>query len=242
MTADELEAWVLHKRPSGDTSIQVTFFTRERGIVKCLCKGGRAPKKQALLQAFSPLWLVVDARKDWHYSRQIESLSLPLDLQGYSLFAGLYVNELLYYSLNPLDAQPQLFDVYLETLQALVSAKHLEHIELLLRRFEWCLLRACGQAVSLSEEAHSGRSIEAEKYYRLVNGEGFVISETGLPGQDILAFSKGCLDNARALRSAKLIMRQAIDNLLDNKPLKSRALFSRYHQMKRRRNEPEFRD
>ncbi|ASQ45484.1 DNA repair protein RecO [Legionella clemsonensis] len=225
MTTELLEAWVLHKQPSGETSILVTFFTREKGIIKCLCKGGRTLKKQAMLQAFTPLWISVDSKNERHYARQLEAVSCPFNFKGDTLFAGLYLNELLYYSLSLSDPHPDLFDNYLGTLRGLATVTDKFVMEALLRQFEWSLLVACGQAISLTEEAHSTMSIDENKYYHFKANEGFIPASAGLPGKDILALSQGCLDNASVLKTAKVIMRQAIDELLDGRVLKSRALY-----------------
>ncbi|KTD07131.1 DNA repair protein RecO [Legionella jamestowniensis] len=226
MATESLEAWVLHKQPSGDTSVFITFFTREKGIIKCLCKGGRTPKKQAILQAFTPLWISVDSKKDRNYVRQFETASCTFNLKGDTLFASLYLNELLYYSLSPADPHPALFDVYLETLRGLVTVTDNLVMEALLRRFEWSLLIACGQAISLTEEAHSGRLIDAARYYHFQVNEGFIPAEAGLSGKDILALSQGCFNSVSVLKTAKYIMRQAIEALLDGRVLKSRTLYA----------------
>lgn len=223
MTAEALTAWVLHKQASGDTSARVSFFTQERGRVDCLCKGGRTPKKQALLQPFAVLWLAVDRRRDWFYASHIESQSAPCELKSHALFAALYLNELLYYTLSPLDPQPELYKVYVHTLEALVALTERSAIEILLRRFEWALLIACGHTLSFVEEVNSGKPIRAENYYRFIAGEGFRLAEQGISGSTLIALAQGELDDLYVLKSAKLIMRQAIDFLLEGRELKSRA-------------------
>ena len=225
MITEGLEAWVLHKRPSGDTSARVTFFTREKGIVNGLCKGGRTPKKQALLQPFSPLWLAIELRRDWPYVRQFETFARPLEFEGNSLFAGLYVNELLYYVLSPMDAHPDLFDMYLHTLQGLSSSTDKLVIEVLLRRFEYALLVASGYSVSFTTEANSLKPIEFNQVYQFIAGEGFVVADKGIEGSDILALAQGQLDEIKVLKTAKFIMRQAVDHLLGGRELKSRSLY-----------------
>ncbi|CEK11171.1 DNA repair protein RecO [Legionella hackeliae] len=225
MTVELVEAWVLHKRPSGDSSVLVTFFTREKGIIKCLCKGGRSPKKQAVLQLFTPLWLSVEIKRDRHYVRQFETTSRTLDLKGNALFAGLYLNELLYYSLSALDYHPELFETYLKTLNGLVDATNNLMIEVLLRHFEWSLLTACGQAISFTEEANTMQLIDENKNYQFIAKEGFIPAITGLSGKHILALSQGHLNDVAVLKTAKLIMRQAIDSLLEGRVLQSRALY-----------------
>src|SRR3990167_7217496 len=146
-------AWILHKRPSGDTSAQVTFFTREKGIISALSRGGRTPKKQSLLQAFTPLWVCFDTRGDWHYINQLDVISPSLTLTGHSLFASLYVNEIIYHGLYPFDSHPMLYDAYTYTVQQLTTTTHRQDIEALLRRFEWQFLLSCGYSFSLTHEA-----------------------------------------------------------------------------------------
>ena len=115
-------AWVIHNSWSGDTSARVVFFTREQGLVSCFYKGGRAPKKQALLQAFIPLWLAMDVRGDAHFVRHLEIAAAPISLIGQPLFSGLYVNELLYHALKPHDPSMELYSAYVFTLEALLKA------------------------------------------------------------------------------------------------------------------------
>lgn len=223
-----LEAWVLHKHCSGDTSAKVSFFTREAGLVHCVCKGGRTPKKQALLQAFSPLWISIIERYDRYYAQAVESSSPSLILTGHALFAGLYINEILYYALSPNYPDAPLYDAYLFTLNNLAITKDKLLFEALLRRFEWIILRSCGYAFSLIEEAGSAHLIDVNSYYQFIAGEGFVPTTTGIPGAHILALAEDNLSEVAVLRSAKIIMRQAIDHLVGGREIKSRRLYSNY--------------
>ncbi|KTD48281.1 DNA repair protein RecO [Legionella quateirensis] len=226
MTTKSLQAWVIHKQWSGDTSARVNFFSRESGLVNCLCKGGRTPKKQSLLQPFTPLWISVDERHDRYYARSMESISPMLHLEGNSLFSGLYINELLYHALRPIYPDAELFDAYLMTLNGLASTDNRLLIESILRRFEWALLNSCGHSFSWIDEARTGDLVRADQCYQFIAGEGFVASDKGIPGEHILALAEDKLDEASYLKSAKLIMRQAIDHLLGGREIKARALYS----------------
>lgn len=224
-----LEAWFLHKTPMGESSLRVHFFTREQGILTCWYKGGRSPKKQAQLQPFMPLWLSIDKKKDYCYLRQVESQSLAFSLKSMSLFSACYINELLYVVIKPMDAQPMLYDAYQEVLQglALIKAEGRLSIEALLRRFEWILLQACGYGLSLSEDERD--SLVVNKYYRYVPGEGFMVTAAcsdgfGIPGASVLSIIKGDFADLTVLKSAKRVMRQAIDFLLEGRVLQSRSL------------------
>lgn len=226
MTTKTLQAWVIHKQWSGDTSARVSFFTRELGLVQCLCKGGRTPKKQALLQAFTPLWVIVDEKHGRYYARSIESISPMLQLESHSLFSALYINELLYYLVKT-DSAPEveLFEAYLTTLNGLALAKDRLIIESLLRRFEWALLKVAGRCFSLSHEAHGGDLINAEEHYHLVASEGFIATTQGYKGAHLLAIAADNLSDPAVLQTAKMFMRQAIDYLLGGKEIKARKLY-----------------
>lgn len=225
MTAKSLQAWVIHKQWSGDTSANVSFFTRELGLVQCLCKGGRTPKKQSLLQAFTPLWVGVDERYDRYYTRTIESISPMLQLESNSLFSGLYINELLYYALSPVYPDAELFNAYLMTINGLALTQDRLVVESLLRRFEWILLKSCGYSFSLIQEARTGVAIIADAYYQFVAGEGLVSASKGFPGEYLLALADDNLSEPAYLKTAKIIMRQAIDHLLGGREIKARSLY-----------------
>ncbi|CAM3032912.1 DNA repair protein RecO [Legionella steigerwaltii] len=225
MTTKTIEAWVLHKKWSGDTSAQVSFFTREQGLIQCLCKGGRTPKKQALLQPFTPLWVSLAERHERYYAQTVESISPTLHLTGNSLFAGLYVNEILYYALSPNYSDSTLFDAYLFTMNSLAFTKERLVIEASLRRFEWTLLHACGYSFSLTQEARTANLIVEDSCYQFVAGEGFIEDSRGIPGAHILALAKDNLNEALYLKSAKMIMRQAVDHLLGGREIKTRTLY-----------------
>lgn len=228
MTTETIEAWLLHKRASGDSSFYLSFFTREKGIVNCLWKGGRTLKKQAMLQPFSPLWLTLDTKRDIHYTRQVENVAGLLEFRKDSLFAAFYVNELLYCALRPLDPHPTLFDLYIQLFPRLAITTERLAIEALLRRFEWLLLSSCGAAVSFHEEARSRAPIEAGLCYQFIANEGFIaVPGAPITGWAILALAAGQLDDLMLLRTAKFIMRQAIDHLLNGQVLKSRSLIVR---------------
>ncbi|MGC1181671.1 DNA repair protein RecO [Legionella sp.] len=226
-----IEGWVVHKQWSGDTSARVSFFTLELGFIQCLYKGGRTPKRQALLQVFTPLWLTVDERYERYYVKTVESISPTLDLEGHSLFCALYVNEILYYALSPYYHDASLFEVYLFTLNGLASTRERLVFESLLRRFEWALLKTCGYSFSLIHEARTNNFIVPELYYQFVAGEGFISTSEGIPGRHILALAEDNLSEADYLKSAKYIMRQAIDDLLGGREIKSRSLYSRVNKL-----------
>ncbi len=225
MITDALQAWVIHKYWSGDTSARVVFFTREQGLVNCLYKGGRTPKKQALLQAFLPLWLSMDVRGNHHFVRQLETAAPPIQLTGQTLFAGLYINELLHHALRPHDPHERLYNAYHHTLACLMQAPERFAMEATLRRFEWTLLKTCGYHMSLTHEARSGKPIAPNHCYCFITGEGFILADKGIDGAHLIEMAADHLEDIAVLNTAKRIMRRAIDHALDGKEIKTRLLY-----------------
>ena len=265
-TEDEFKAWVLHKRPIGNANIQVSFLTAERGILNCSWQHGRTPKKQALLQLFTPLWLFTKTNHNgWHYICQVETYDQPLRLTGDSLFAAFYLNELLCYALKSGDHCPNIFDIYGNTLRALMfnningeaeasqtcaiiyapfnknnnsdeiptasKTSNRLALEILLRRFELILLQTCGYGLPFIQEAYSTKLITAHKHYKFNAGAGFIADPNGkILGKNILALADGQFADLEVLRTAKLIMRQAIAHFLQGRELKTRALFKVHNE------------
>lgn len=217
--------WLIHKSWSGDTSARIYCFTFELGLVNCLLKGGRTPKKQALLQPFTPLWIHLEERYQSSYAQSVESASPTLPLKGNSLFSALYINELIFYSLKPLSPEPALFNAYLFILNQLSATTDKFVIEGNLRRFEWALLQTCGHGFSLTHEAETETLIQASRTYRLVPCKGFVLAAQGIPGEHLIALAADDLSQLGYLKSAKIIMRQAIEALVGGREIKARALY-----------------
>lgn len=216
----------MHKLWIGETSANVTLWTADKGLVVARYQGARSPKKQALLQPFTALWITLDERRYGIFLRQLDCLEPSVPLIGQSLFAGLYINELLYLSLAPHEPHPTLFLAYKKTLHALLQASDRFALEIILRRFEWCWLEACGYQMSLTTEADSGRPIQPQCHYIFMPGEGFVLAKQGFLGAHIQAFAQEQFNEIAVLRLAKQVMRQAVQQVLDGKVLKTRQLFS----------------
>lgn len=223
MTSESLQAFFLYKTWSGETSARVTFLTREAGLITCVCKGVRKPEKQALLQPFMPLWLMIKKYPAYYFVQAMENAALPYGLQGSALFSGLYVNELLYH-LKP-DASEPMFDAYLATIRSLALADNQSQIEIILRRFEWNLLQVSGYAFSLTE-TFNDLPIEEDKHYALMPGKGLYPAAQGITGAVILAISQDKMDTPPVLKAAKYLMRNALEHLLGGVVIHSRKLYN----------------
>lgn len=222
MKIEALNAWLLHKRAYGENSAYVTFFTAEKGIVTCNCKGAKSAKKSPLLQAFLPLWITLDRR--FIYLQQIEAIGPSLYLTADSLFAGLYINELVYNFLKPCDVHETVFTKYIEALNELAVSSSRNSISIILRTFEMQLLAESGYALNLLEDMDNN-PFDEEKFYVFTPGLGFKAAKSGFAGKHIIDLEKNRLDNLETLRIAKKITRSAIDYVLDGKNIKARSLY-----------------
>lgn len=221
--------WVLHKIWAGGSSARALFFTRDQGLIWAKYHGGWSPKKQALLQAFTPLWVDFQQRHQWYYVRHLELLGLPFELTTPALFSALYLNELLLHGMQVQDPHPDLYDAYVMTLQHLSLSQSHQEIEQVLRRFEWKLLVSLGYAISLTHDAQYSTPIAADQYYQFQADQGFFPAASGLLGADILAVARDELSEMHVLKIAKYIMRRALNHALGGKKIKSRELFRTAH-------------
>lgn len=225
MTANVQQAWLIHKQWSGETSARLTLFCRESGLIRTYFKGARSKKNAGNLELFTPLWVSLDSRHDRIFVSSIETMTLPVPLNGHGLFSGLYINELLYHAQALEHPDEQLFEAYEITLQALSQSCDALQLEAALRRFEWTLLTSCGYPFSWSCTVE-GTPVVEDVLYQFSACRGFVPAATGIPGRYLLAIAQDNLDEALHLKAAKQVMRKAIDHLLGGRELKSRLLYS----------------
>ena len=228
--------WMIHKIWAGGSSARALFFTREQGLVWAKYHGGWGPKKQAMLQSFTPLWIEFTQRQTWYYVRHLEIAGSAFEFTAPHLFSALYINELLYHMLRPQDPQPDLYDAYVTTLQQVSLADTKLDLEQVLRRFEWTVLVSTGYAMSLTVD-QSGTPIVATQYYNFQPGNGFSVASTGILGTDILSLANDELTDPKILKTAKYIMRRALEHALGGKKLKSRDFFKSAQTAMRRAEE-----
>jgi DNA repair protein RecO (recombination protein O) len=227
MKTEGLTAWLLHQRPSKNTTTEVFFLTRERGMARAFCRGGRTPKKRAILQPFTPLWLVLDERHYGAYVSQLEIAAPSMHLMGETVLSGLYINELLYRALKPDVAEPMLYAAYEHVMACLARVTTRTSLEIALRQFERTLIQLLGYHMSCTHEARSENLIMESKRYRLLPGTGFVLDEEqGFLGEHILAMASENWHHPEVLRVAKIIMRRMIDYVLDGAVIQTRCLYA----------------
>lgn len=223
MGIEESDAWVLHKRPISDNSSYVTFFTKNKGILVALC---RIRNKQVTLQQFTPLWLAFTEKLGKYYVNKIESKGVSLNFNKDSLFASLYLNELLYHLLKPEEECQLLYKTYEETLFELQNLSSKNLIEKILRLFELRLLQVIGYGFSLAIDIENAMQVQVDKYYKFMPDKGVVLAEQGILGKYLLAIDRHDFSDDNTLKITKKITRSAIEYCLDGKSLRSRDLYN----------------
>ncbi len=219
-------AYILHVRDYGDSSKIADILTPDFGKLSILIKGVKKNHKKAgLVQPFLPLIVSWGGNGELKTNSSLEPAGPPLMLKGDRLFCGLYLNELTVRLIKSYDYNPELFELYHQSLQELPYAA----LEPMLRRYEKHILDLLGHGLRLDEDVY-GNEIDAAKYYEYGidngarpienNGDGFVVS-----GEDLLLLKSEDFGSANDLQGVKRFMRAIISCYIGNKPLRSRELF-----------------
>lgn len=226
MTSNNLTAtaYILHQRPYRNTSSILRLLVEGKGLIEGVYRGGQSRG----LQLFTPYWLYCQSREGLSRINKLEPLEKTYPLTDKSLLCALYVNELLVKLLRQFDAQQDIFSLYQQALGALTKPSQLD---VTLRRFEIALLKELGFALMFDRESHTHYPIEEKSTYCFYPDSGFIKKTTSKSveraflGQDLLAISRDNYALPSTRRTAKLIMREMVDYLLNGKVLQSRELF-----------------
>jgi len=141
--------------------------------------------------------------------------------------SAFYINELMLKLLGREDPHPELYDVYAEALNALLRV---ETEARGLRLFEKRLMDAIGFGVDYTRVAASGESVDAEQYYVVQPGRGVigVASRAGVEGvylgAHLLSISDEQLTDDASLAAAKRLLRAAVGEALEGRPLATRRV------------------
>lgn len=219
------ECFLLHQRPYGETSIISEVFTKKNGKMSLIAKGAKKPKSKffGYLVPFYKLNITYSGRSELKtltsIDRNLMDYNNTLSKKSYSL---LYINELLIKLLPKDAAQKDLFDLYDNFLNEILSANDLE---LTLRNFELDLLDMLGYGIDFENEIDNNSSIQKDEKYLFISEKGFKKSEKGnLTGEDIINIkNRNLIEVSKNL--LKEITTRAIGFCLDGKELSSRQIF-----------------
>lgn len=231
MSAELQPAYILHTRPYRDTSMLVDFLTPEFGRITAVARGVRSRKtpKRNLLNPFARLLISFQGKTDLKLLTHFEAEGGHFPLVAKHLFSGFYLNELLVRLLPELDAHPEIYSLYEQSLHALSTQQDLESI---LRVFELQLLHELGYGIDFESDAKSGELISAHVGYCLDPAQGLYSAHADVPlnfqfaGLHIHAIAQRDFTLPEVKQTAKRITRTLLKPLLGSKPLMSRELFS----------------
>lgn len=228
----EQPGYVLHSYPYQETSLIVEIFTREFGRVGVVAKGAKRPHSplRSVLMPFHALTLDWSGKSELKTLRTAEWRGAFRLLKGRALICGFYLNELLLKLLHRDDPHDTLFDVYEQTLQALLEGG--DHA-IVLRCFEKRLLSELGYALILDRDTVSQRPLEAYRRYQYVIDRGPVPTDTRestdesgleLLGQTLIDMQNDHYTSAVTQQQSKTLMRTLIGHYLGKQILHSRQL------------------
>lgn len=228
MSTGELhQALLLHRRDWRESSAMLELFSAEHGRLGVVARGWRKrPGWTASLQPFQMLTLAWSGRGELLNLRAVESSQQQWLLPGRRLYCGLYMNELLYKLLPRQQPEPDMFQSYLQSLNALAAGVAEAPV---LRIFEKHLLLALGVALPLST---ADADIDAAANYRFVPGQGLQLLPSLAAANDAAVISGNALQALQKeqftapgqLAACRRLLRLALATELDGKTLYSYAL------------------
>ncbi|WP_354623524.1 DNA repair protein RecO [Psychromonas sp. MME2] len=231
MSIESHQAFILHRRPYGETSQLIDLFCQDVGKVSLVYKGARSSSrmKRGMAQPFTLLQVSYFGRGSLKTVKSIEAITQVVPLSGDRLYLAMYINELLYRLLEAETSCDGLFTAYQQTLLEIAAAGN---PQITLRRFEFSLLENLGYGVNFHEDIYSGELIEAGYEYQYQQQAGFFAKQAihkkdqVYKGEEILALANRDFSSPTILHTAKRFCRQALAHLLGGKPLHSRSLFA----------------
>lgn len=221
-------AWLLHHRPFRDSSRILDVLSRDHGRLSLVARGSRSAKSRlrGVLRPFLPLSMSWVIRSDLGTLTGAEMRDSPIALSGDALLSGYYVNELLLKLLHRHDSQPDIFELYGETVRRLAADRNIART---LRQFEMEMLRMLGYAINLHHDTESQQPLLADSFYEYRVEQGPVpVSDPSRPmvfsGAALAAVRELRFDQPQALKDANRLLREVIAFHLGGKELKSRKV------------------
>ena len=205
-------------------------MTRSQGRVSVFARAARrgGSTLPATLQPFGELLVSWTSRGDAGQLTGAERVRAPAALAGDHLMSAFYANELLIKLLPRHDPHPALFDAYATLLNRLHDGDG-QQVRAL-RLFEKRLLDELGWGLSLESDAGSGTPLEPLRSYRYrIDGGPEVIDGVAegtlvFSGASLLSLAREELGDERSLADARRLLRAALDQCLDGRPLRTREV------------------
>lgn len=227
---------VLHTTPYRETSLVVQAFTRHHGRIPLIAKGAKRAHSQLrqVLTSLQPLLI------GWSGRGEVKTLTAahwvggqPM-LKDAALLCGFYMNELVLKLTAREDPHEGLFDAYAGGLRELAAGAERE---IVLRRFEFALLREVGLGHDLTTCA-DGSPVAPDGRYVCIPEFGVRVARSGdapdiphLSGRSLHEIERGSFDDPRTLQQAKALMRSLINHALAGRSLATRQILIDLHTL-----------
>lgn len=237
MRNEPLTGYLLHHKAYKETRELYYFFTPSHGVVHGVGKKG--------MPLFANMQLFANGKRSLKTMSQIQPLSPQTPITGDNLYAGFYLNELLWKLLGTEDAMPALWQYYQHSINKLREPLDATQLRLLLRCFEQALFVELGYGLSVDFDIE-GDPIQAEMHYKFLPDAGFKVyfdapqlasqnssfegQTTIFAGKHLLVINAYLQEDISNIEMSTLqvwsrLHKQMIDHLLDHKPLQSRELW-----------------
>jgi DNA repair protein RecO (recombination protein O) len=220
--------FVLHSYPYKETSLIIDVFSRDYGRIALVAKGAKRPhsKLRGVLQTFQPLSF------NWVGKSEVKTLTAAewvgglLPIEKSALLCGFYLNELLVKLIAREDPYPALFDHYVATLNRLA---HGEAAPIVLRQFEFALLKETGVAGDWTVTAHDGQAIDPKAYYVVDPMAGVRLANASdvwprVAGKTLLDMSADHYEDANTQSQSKQLMRFLLAHHLGGAKINTRQM------------------
>ncbi len=213
----ETTGYVIHQRNYQDSSLLIEFFSRDFGKVQLIAKGIKKNKRlKPQLQYFNLLKVQYFGKSQLKTLSSINILNQNSSKGILEKTAGLYLNELIHYSLA--ENSDSLFDCY----QSVLSRLGKEKLTILLRTFEKELLKYCGFEMSVSSFNNGSTWLCVDELKGLV--ETNINSQKVCTVEDLSFFLENKELNNVSQRRINQLMKKMIDLSMNFRRIHSREL------------------
>ena len=244
-----LTGYILHQKPYGESRSLVYLFSEEWGVVHGI---GRKN-----LPLFVPIQFFGNGKNSLKTFSQSQILQNHITLTGQSLYAGMYLNEILQKLLPVEEPFAEIWQAYQQCVANMAtlfvdpvqSPYDMTRLKWYLRRFENVLFEQLGYGFDFAKDALGDLIAPSQRYqYQLQQGFMPVLPldkpDMSLTGEQLLTWYQCLQDEAsfnqmmqqnfdlakQLVNSISVMHRHLMDNLLNYQTLQSRELWQQLTQ------------